>query len=70
MIRFERSAPGKYAATRDGLTLAHISRFAHTTYWIAWDARTQHAIRGPFGLGGSPFRTLAKAKATIREQYG
>jgi hypothetical protein len=68
MIRFERAAPGKYAATRDGRTLAYIRRFQ--TKWIAWDARSQRAIRGPYGLGGSPFNTLARAKETIREQYG
>ena len=68
MIRFERIAPGKYAATRDGHTVAYVHRY-HTK-WIAWDARSQHAIRGPYGgLGGSPFDTLARAKEVIREHY-
>jgi hypothetical protein len=68
MIRFERAAPGKYAATRDGRTLAYIHRFQ--TKWIAWDARTHRALHGPFGLGGSPFNTLAQAKQHIHYQYG
>lgn len=71
MIRFERSEPGKYAAVSDDddRTYAYIHRFARTPYWIAWDARTHDAIRGSFGVGGSPFRSLAAAKEMIRHQY-
>lgn len=67
MIRFERTTRGRYAAVSDNRTYAYIEKFQ--TAWIAWDARSHAAIRGPFGFGGSPFRTLAAAKAMIRQQY-
>lgn len=67
MIRFERTCGGKYAAVRDNQTLAYIHRFQ--TRWIAWDARTHEALRGPWGLSGSPYRTLAAAKSHIRSLY-
>lgn len=69
MIRFERSEPGKYAAVSadSERTYAYIHRFQRA--WIAWDAKTHEAIRGPFGLGGSPFRTLEAARRMIRQQY-
>jgi hypothetical protein len=69
-MKFERGAPGKYVAVSDDRqrTFAYIHRFQ--TAWIAWNARTHEPIRGPFGLGGSPFRTLSDAKRTIRAQFG
>jgi hypothetical protein len=71
MIRFERTSRGRYAAVADNRTYAYVEKFqgGSRQFWIAWDAKTQHAIQGPFGLGGSPFRTLAAAKTMIREQY-
>lgn len=66
-LTIERSAPGEYVAQRGDRTLAYIHRFQ--TAWIAWDALTHHALRGPFGFGGSPFRTLQDAKAFVHYQY-
>jgi hypothetical protein len=69
-VIIERSAPGTYvvmSADRKQI-IARIQRFQ--TKWIAWDARTHEAIRGPFGLGGSPFDTLERAKHMIRDIYG
>ena len=66
-IRFARDAQSGYNAIKGRKTVARIQRFQ--TKWIAWDSETSQAIRGPFGLGGSPFNTLADAKAMIRQRY-
>jgi hypothetical protein len=49
-----------------GRKLGAIQKFQ--TKWIGWDDKTG-AFRGPFGLGGSPFNTLAQAKEFVREFY-
>jgi hypothetical protein len=69
-MTFKRSdlGRGQYSAfAADGTHVAEISRFQ--TAWIAWHVPSNAAIQGPFGLGGSPFKTLRDAKRMISAIY-
>jgi hypothetical protein len=67
MIRFERSQAGRYSVLKDGVHVAEIMRYQ--TAWIAWHVPSNQPVRGWYGLGGSPFPSLRRAKDHIRDLY-
>lgn len=66
-VSFRRECSGVYDIIDDaGSERGVISRYQ--TAWIGCDL-SNGALVGPFGFGGSPFRTLAAAKAFARDYY-
>jgi hypothetical protein len=61
IFRFERSKPGRYSILKDGVHVAETMRYS--TKWIAWYVPSNQAVRGPWGLGGSPFNRLSDVRA-------
>lgn len=71
-VKFVRQSRARGFATYHivspgGTKLGVLQKFQ--TKWIGWDEKTG-AFRGPWGLSGSPFNTLAQAKAFARDFYG